>query len=219
MKDMKMVLMIVFGIVATIYVALIPFLPFPGSFVVKAIPIWCLALLAWQYVPGTTGKLLFVGFLLSSAGDIALNFELELAFMIGLGFFLLAHVVYTITFSLQMEWRPSRIPFFLIIVGFGIAMAILLAPHLGKMAVPVYAYLTVITVMVVFSGLRANVSWLLMLGGVIFMSSDAMIAVGKFLTPFPGARFGVMITYYLAQFLIVWAFLAHTGPKLNKAGE
>ena len=98
-------------------------------------------------------------------------------------------------------------------MGFGIGMAIVLAPHLGKMAIPVYAYLTVITVMVVFSGLRADVSPLLMLGGVIFMASDAMIAVGKFLTPFAAGRFGVMITYYLAQFLIAWAFVGYLGAK------
>jgi alkenylglycerophosphocholine hydrolase len=198
----------IFWTLAMIYLGLMYFLPFPGSFLPKTLPIWCLAFLARTNVPGATGKLLTLGMLLSSLGDIALTIQLELAFMIGLGFFLLAHVTYIIAFGLKTRLNPRRIPFFVLVVGFGITMAIVLAPHLGGFAPPVYAYLVVITVMVVFSGLRTEVSPLLMLGGLSFMASDAMIAVSKFMQPFPGAGFSIMLTYYLAQFLIVWAFIS-----------
>jgi uncharacterized membrane protein YhhN len=200
-------LLLSFWIVGAVYIALIHWVPFPGSMLIKAIPIWCLSALAYKNVAGTTGKLLTLGFLLSSVGDIALTFNAELAFMIGLGFFLLAHVTYIVAFSRKIKWEVRRIPFFLFAIGAGITMSILLAPHLGSMAAPVYTYLTVITIMVLFAGLRTDVSPMLMLGALTFMVSDAMIAVSKFLQPFPGAKYGIMITYYLAQFLIVWAFM------------
>jgi alkenylglycerophosphocholine hydrolase len=207
MKTTKQVLLLSFWIVGAVYIGLIDWVPFPGSMLVKAFPIWCLAALAYKNVAGITGKLLTLGFLLSSVGDIALTWNAELAFMIGLGFFLLAHVTYIVVFSRKIKWDVRRIPFFLFAIGAGITMSILLGPHLGAMAVPVYIYLTVITIMVLFSGLRTEVSPLLMLGALTFMVSDAMIAVHKFLQPFPGAKHGIMITYYLAQFLIVWAFM------------
>ena len=37
----------------------------------------------------------------------------------------------------------------------------------------------------------------------IFMLSDALIAVNKFLTPVPLASFWILMTYYAAQLLIV----------------
>jgi alkenylglycerophosphocholine hydrolase len=209
-----------FGVGALAYLGMMEFLPYPGSFLIKAFPIWCLAILAWREVPGLTGKLLTLGMLLSSVGDIALTMRTELAFMVGLGFFLFAHTTYIIAFSRKVRYVHRRLPYFSLVVAFGVGMAILLAPHLGAMGVPVFAYLTVITTMVVFAGLRADVSPLLMVAAVVFMSSDAMIAIGKFLTPFPGAKYGIMVTYYIAQFLIVWAFLAgNKTPSADRFGK
>ncbi len=212
MKNSTNGLVVIFAATAATYLALGYFLPYPGSFLLKAIPIWTLAILAWRSVAGLTGKLLTLGLMLSSAGDIALTVNAEVAFMIGLGFFLLAHITYIVAFAQKTRLQVGRIPFFLLVIGFGTAMAVQLSPHLGGMAAPVFAYLIVIGVMVIFSGLRADVSPLLMVGGLVFMASDAMIAVAKFIAPFPFAKPGIMVTYYIAQFLIVWAFVVSAQP-------
>ena len=46
-------------------------------------------------------------------------------------------------------------------------------------------------------------------GACVFMLSDALIAVNKFLTPVPLVSFWILLTYYAAQLLIVHHVLAH----------
>jgi len=41
------------------------------------------------------------------------------------------------------------------------------------------------------------------LGACIFMASDSLIAVNKFLAPIPLASFWILLTYFAAQLLIV----------------
>jgi uncharacterized membrane protein YhhN len=196
------------GVGILIYLALMPFLPYSGSFILKAFPIWCMAILAWQGITDGRGRILALGLALSSVGDVVLTWRTEAGFMIGLGFFLIAHVTYILAFSRRMRFRRSRLPFILFATVVGVVMGGVLLPHLGGMVIPVMAYLIVITAMVVFTALCDDVSPMLMLGGLAFMASDGMLAMNLFHTPFAGAGFGIMITYYLAQFLILWAFLA-----------
>jgi uncharacterized membrane protein YhhN len=46
-------------------------------------------------------------------------------------------------------------------------------------------------------------------GAILFMMSDSLIAINKFLEPLSMAGFWVMITYITAQFLIVKGLLKH----------
>ncbi|MBL8245739.1 MAG: hypothetical protein JNL89_16200, partial [Rhodanobacteraceae bacterium] len=39
-------------------------------------------------------------------------------------------------------------------------------------------------------------------GGMLFMASDSMIAIGRFGEPFDGQRLAVLTTYWAAQWLI-----------------
>lgn len=39
----------------------------------------------------------------------------------------------------------------------------------------------------------------MLIGAAAFMLSDAILAVNKFLLPFAGAKYAVMVTYYFAQ--------------------
>lgn len=197
---------VIFVVSAAAYMVLLAWTPFPGSFLPKTIPIWTLMVLAFGVVQGRRGKWLAVGLLLSSVGDVALTFHSSMAFMVGLGFFLLAHVVYAVTFLQQAAFRPSRIPYFLLIVGTAIGMGIWLAPHLGEMKVPVFAYLSVISCMAIAAGLGKGIRPIVMLGAVIFMASDSIIAVSKFVGEVWGAKVWVMLTYYVAQGLIFAAF-------------
>lgn len=187
--------------------ALLAWTPFPGSFLPKTIPIWALMLLAYGAVPGRRGKLLAFGLLLSSVGDVSLTFHSPIGFMVGLGFFLLAHVVYTINFLQKAEFVLARLPYYLVILAFAIAMAIWLAPTLGEMQIPVFAYLFVITCMAIAAGMSKETRPILLLGAVVFMASDSIIAISRFVGEVWGAKYWVMLTYYVAQALIVWAFL------------
>ncbi|MFN8396129.1 MAG: lysoplasmalogenase [Bacteroidia bacterium] len=186
---------------------LLAWTPFPGSFLPKSIPIWALMLIVYGAVPGKRGKLLAFGLLLSSVGDVALTIHSPVGFMVGLGFFLLAHVVYAVNFLQKSGFVLARLPYYLAILAFSIAMAVWLAPNLGEMQIPVFAYLFVITCMAISAGMSKETRPILLLGAVIFMASDSIIAVSKFVGEVWGAKYWVMLTYYVAQGLIVWAFL------------
>lgn len=202
----------VFCVPALIYIGLIHKLPFPGDFAIKALPILFLAVASWLLIPGLEGKLLAVGFLLSSGGDISLSFQGDKFFIIGLGFFLLAHVVYVITFAQNYAFSSSQLPLLLLVGAFAVTMAVVLSPKLGEMRLPVFIYISVILGMGLFA-----VMWqgpkpvLLLVGAVIFMLSDSMIAVDKFLMPISWSKYFIMATYYAGQFMIFSAFLPKGG--------
>jgi uncharacterized membrane protein YhhN len=86
-------------------------------------------------------------------------------------------------------------------------MAIIMTPSLKEMAIPVYAYLTAITLMGIFAALRAAKNKLSLYGAASFIISDSIIAINKFMMPVPAVDYLVMVTYYLALFLIIFGYL------------
>ncbi|MFM8740122.1 MAG: lysoplasmalogenase family protein, partial [Cytophagales bacterium] len=51
--------------------------------------------------------------------------------------------------------------------------------------------------------------FLVMLGALLFMVSDSLLAVNKFLNPFEFSGIAIMATYCAAQYLIVEGLLQH----------
>ncbi len=71
----------------------------------------------------------------------------------------------------------------------------------------VYFYLTAITLMGIFAALRAAKNKFTIYGALSFIVSDSIIAVNRFMVPVPAVDYIVMVTYYLALFLIVYGFM------------
>jgi uncharacterized membrane protein YhhN len=86
-------------------------------------------------------------------------------------------------------------------------MAFVLTPYLKEMAIPVYVYMTALTLVGIFASLRAAKNDFTLYGAISFIVSDSIIAINKFMMPVPAADYIIMITYYLALFLIVFGFL------------
>jgi uncharacterized membrane protein YhhN len=86
-------------------------------------------------------------------------------------------------------------------------MAFVMTPSLKEMAIPVYIYMTAITLMGIFASLRAAKNDFTLYGAISFIVSDSVLAINKFMMPVPAADYAVMITYYLSLFLIVYGFL------------
>jgi len=190
--------------VAVIYVGLLTLTPYPGHFVVKAVPAVALSVMALVAVRGLTGKLLFTALLFCAAGDVALALEGEQFFVIGLVFFLIAQIFFIATFSRSLKLRKSRLPVVIALVVYAAAMSVALKPHLGEFLIPVFIYVAVITTMGVFAALRAPESKLALYGAVSFIISDSLIAIDKFAAAVPAAGYLIMITYYSALFLIAY---------------
>lgn len=140
-------------------------------------------------------------------GDIFLMFNGEDFFLIGLSCFLVMQVLYTFTFLKdRVNDIRSIIYRSLPVIFVSIALITYLWDGLGEMRIPVAIYTAAITLMVITALIRrSNIKWYLpvVAGVLLFMVSDALIALSKFGPSFNGIEYGVMSTYMLAQYLIV----------------
>jgi uncharacterized membrane protein YhhN len=108
----------------------------------------------------------------------------------------------------------QKVRFSLPFILAGTGLVVILYPVLGDLKIPVMIYALVLTLMVLNAlfryGRTSMKSFLLVfLGAILFMASDSMLAINKFLQPFSGAGVWIMLTYCVAQFLIVEGALIH----------
>jgi len=192
---------------AIAYVGTLALQPYPGDFVIKAVPAIGLSILALWAVTGLRGKLLSAALLFCAAGDAALGFEKDENLTVGLGLFLVAQILFVATFTRDFKIQRPRIPGAAFLVAYAVLMAIILTPSLEDIALPVYVYLTVITVMGITAALRYPTSRLVICGALLFIASDSMLAIEEFRDPFPASDYLIMITYYLAIFLITYGMV------------
>jgi len=198
------VLYSIFLIFALLFLATMHMSPYPCDFVVKTIPILCLAVLAFTNILGIKGILIGVGLLFSGCGDILLHIDGVAYFVQGLGAFLIAHLFYMAALIRRPAITRPRLPVLLAIGVYGVIMGVWLFPHLGDMLIPVAAYLFIILAMGVSAALGTANHTLVIVGAVLFILSDSLIAINRFLTPVPLSDLLIMTTYYLAQFFITF---------------
>lgn len=198
-----------FVIPAIAYVATIHKLPFKGDFLLKSFPILVLAFATWKFIGHeTTRVLLITALLFSAAGDISLSFKGEKSFLLGIANFLVAHLVYIILFAQHSSTRSGDWWVYPLLAIFAIGMVVVLFPKLGKMKIPVLVYISVIMVMGVYANMwKGPNERILLIGAVVFMFSDAMIAIDRFVSPVGGSKYFVMSTYYVAQAMIWMAMV------------
>jgi alkylglycerol monooxygenase len=82
----------------------------------------------------------------------------------------------------------------------------------AALRLPVAAYVVVIALMAAQAIGRARTlggtpAWTVAAGAALFMVSDSLLAINRFVTPLPLAQLGVLGTYYAAQCLIVGGWL------------
>lgn len=180
----------------------------------KTLAVALLAVLA--YLQG--GPLLLVAALtLSALGDAFLSQDGDKAFLGGLGSFLAAHLAYVALFVAAgsglsaLSGTPWHIVAVLIMAVFAFGMLRLLWPRIGsELKAPVAIYVAAIFAMGVTA--LTTQSALVIAGAVLFMASDALLAIEKFLAEAVERhrrwmRYAVWALYYLAQLAITLGFL------------
>lgn len=187
-------------------------------------PLLLIVLLAYFYVSlegrsDKITKLISWGLVFSWVGDVLLMFEAQdpLFFMGGLGAFMTTHILYILAFKTVVtdssrsifKTRIIAIFPFVLIGGF---LYYTLYPNLHELKIPVFIYTAVIITMVIFALNRigsVNIASfrLVYYGAIIFMMSDLLLAINKFLLPIEHAGVYIMGTYILAQGLIVGGVL------------
>lgn len=169
---------------------------------------------------GWFGTLVAAALAFSWLGDVALLGDGDGAFAAGLGAFLVAQSAYAAAFLMHVRGGPARqpLPAWTLaagVVACGILVGTTVVSRAPRpLAVPVGVYATAITAMGGAAALRLRGTSLasfatVFLGAELFIVSDALLAANRFVAPLPAARFAVMSTYCLGQFLIVAGCLRH----------
>jgi uncharacterized membrane protein YhhN len=168
--------------------------------------LWSLQLTSWQGMMIWFG----LGLILSLAGDVALLFSARW-FLLGLGFFLLAHIMFIFGFN-------SPMPGFTFYSALLAIFVALIAAQVLKKIRPGIERLPSARVMIPASlayGLALTMMWLSALltllnsawaatpaiiaaiGGSFFFISDSTLSYDRFIMKLPHGRFWVHITYHL----------------------
>jgi uncharacterized membrane protein YhhN len=158
--------------------------------------------------------LLAAAIIFAWGGDIALMYPEEY-FLAGVASFFVTQVLYIISFrrstygSMQLQW-VKIIP----IILFGVVLFYLLLPNAGNLAIPVFVYGLSLLTMVAFATMRegktSKQSYVsVLVGAVLFLLSDSMIAIDKFSIDIPFGRTAIMTTYIGAQLLIALGLVKH----------
>lgn len=182
-------------------------------FLKPLIIIWLLAcfVLRLRFQRSDLKKWMIMALLFSWLGDVLLLFQADhdFFFLLGLLSFLIAHIFYIIFFHCvrQREMIKTRWFLLLIVTVYYVIVIRVLSPHLDEMGLPVKIYAGVISFMfllalhMVFMKRQRIGGWMLV-GALLFVISDTMLAINKFSHSFQMAAVLVMTTYGLAQFFL-----------------
>jgi uncharacterized membrane protein YhhN len=159
--------------------------------------------------------LLIAALIFSTFGDIFLLFKQELFFILGLGSFLTAHVLYIFIFrKLTAKFPPTGVVFVVLVV-LGVYLGFFLSylwPNLKEMKIPVVVYALTISTMLWMAvsnwySTRHKSNLIIVLGAFLFVISDSILAIDLFHHPIENGRFLVMFTYLSAQLAIVYGLV------------
>lgn len=174
-------------------------------------PAATIAIIALAFLrPGTDGPAVYKTFMIaglaaSLAGDIFL-IRIEKYFQAGLASFLVAQILYIRAF---LSVSPARVDFLSVLplLLTGLFMMTILFPYLGRRKVPVAVY---ILSLVVMAGLASNrfiiqggaPALRAFIGAILFLISDAILAILQFVRKIPGGRAMNLSLYFVAQWLL-----------------
>lgn len=161
-----------------------------------------------------------LAFLASWVGDLFMMFAADfIYFVLGIAGFLIAQVLYvylflrTINLSGKKPFLKKK-PFWLIpYIAYGILIYIVLFPHLDNvLRIAVFVYMVSILTMSVMALNRYGNGHpqsftLVFAGSLLFIISDSLIAINRFLITIPYEGLLIMTTYIAAQYLIMRGLL------------
>lgn len=188
------------------------------SLLTKGIPV--IALLLWlrQAPVGTYRRWIGIGLVFSLAGDILLDWPGDL-FVFGLGAFLLGHLAYLRAYCSDSR-QPALPALLLALIAGGAMFAILASSGLGELLIPVACYATAISLMLWRAlarigqpQLKPRSTWLAAGGATLFVLSDSLIGIDRFVTSFDAAPYAIILTYWLGQ----WGIAASVFQRRNSA--
>ncbi|UMB53895.1 lysoplasmalogenase [Lutibacter sp. A64] len=142
-------------------------------------------------------------------GDVFLLYAGDTVFKFGLSSFLIAHLLFIAIVIKQIKKASivkvlvAIIPFAIIVVG----LLFLLKNSLKELMIPVIIYaITIATFGIVsmlnYMNVKSKKALLMLIGAIVFVASDAILAINKFYYSALVFQITVMVTYITAQYFI-----------------
>ncbi|MEU3404236.1 lysoplasmalogenase [Streptomyces sp. NPDC006670] len=142
-------------------------------------------------------RLLVAALLFGWGGDLALLFDAEPAFLVGMGSFAAGHVCYLVLFGRGRTSPALGGAYAVALVG---TVALLWGDLPAGLRIPVAGYSLLLASMAYRSSALGRVAGV---GGALFLLSDTLIATGVAEWPqLPRPDFWIMATYLAAQYLL-----------------
>ena len=166
--------------------------------------------LLYKFQTTKTNYFYSVALIFSLVGDIVLMFKGLNFFMLGLVSFLIAQVFYILIVSKRIKnysfskMLKLSIPFMLLVIGL---ITLLESKGLEAMLFPLIMYgitIGVFGTVALYSHLelKNEISKFMLFGALLFITSDALLAINSFYEPMHVLNLIVMITYIGAQYFI-----------------
>jgi uncharacterized membrane protein YhhN len=214
------IISIIYFLTGILFILMPDGLSFLAGTVLKAliIPLLMLLLLAnIKPLKNNLHRIMLAGLFFSWGGDIFLEFTGRdgFFFILGLGSFLMAHIMYFSVFFLTPGENVifnKRIYLLIPLIIYGAGLLYYLYGDLGNMRIPVVLYAIVILTMIAgalnrLEKVNRTSYYLVLSGAILFVISDSAIAVNKFSRPFESSGIVVMSTYIMAQYLIITGYI------------
>jgi uncharacterized membrane protein YhhN len=168
----------------------------------KPLPVICLLIWLRQAPVGAYRRWIGIGLAFSLLGDMLLEWPADL-FVFGLGAFLLAHLAYLAAY-LGDTRRLAPLDLLIAALAAGGMFFVLSTAGLGALLLPVALYSLAIGAMLWRALARIGVvaprsAWLAAGGAALFVLSDSLIGINRFVAPFEGARYAIILSYWLGQ--------------------
>lgn len=141
-------------------------------------------------------------------------------FIGGLVAFLCGHIMYIYAFSKQNNFKLYINKFSTWLVIILVTAYLLIFYHyikfnLAQLQLPVLIYMIVISLMFISAYFRKRLKgyYYVIIGAINFIISDSLIAINQFVTKFLYDNELILITYIIAQFLIIFGFTKYNQNK------
>lgn len=192
----------VYAIIVLLDLVLMHLLP-EGRWLSKPLIMISLIIYYAQVRAGTIDRMFFTAMIFALLGDVFLLVNNSNFFILGILAFMVMQVRYGQYFLRQQKFFASyKYVLSAIVIATCIWFNIAFADPFGELRIPVMVYSGAISFMAI-TAIAQEKSRLILYGSLIFVLSDLLLAYNKFVNPLVKLDIWVMITYSLAQFLIV----------------
>lgn len=176
--------------------------------IVKTLPVFFLSVVTWLSSRKSFSLLPFALYF-SAIGDLAGELHL---FIWQVAAFAIAQCTYAAFFFDRAKPDRKSFAFVSILIAISIGIGACILPYIDKLSEKIFVtgYIGFITLMAATTLImETKRKWWYVLGAIVFMTSDTIIAVNRFVFDgdMPHETFLIMTTYFLAQFIFAQLFI------------